>query len=414
MKQQTITYHEAGMEPRLQSLRTEARSELEHLLTWWETHMPDDLQGGFYGRIDGLGKAHPDADKGVILNTRLLWTFSAAARAYPEHAAWKQMAYRAYEYLLQYFWDGKEGGLFWMLDCYGKPIQDKKQIYAQAFGIYALTAYYQLANNREALERAAELYWLIEQYSFDPRCGGYLEAFSRQWKQLKDQRLSAKDANEAKTMNTHLHILEAYTALYKVMPIEDLARSLTGLVRVFFEKFIHPETGHLHLFFDEGWQLKSDGISFGHDIEASWLILEAAEALNDPELIKISRRMAVHIAESTILEGVDTDGALFNEAGPAGIIDFGKDWWPQAEALVGFLNAWQIAGKERYAEAAIRTWDFIRNYLRDPVQGEWYWALKPEGTPDQENDKAGPWKCPYHNGRACLEIDRRLSALVEG
>lgn len=409
MESQAIPSPLSGVESRLKQLRGEAVVALDRILDWWETRMPDELLGGFYGRIDGFGRVHPMADKGVILNTRILWTFSEAARAYPEKASWKLIAHRAFDYLIQYFWDGKEGGLFWMLDCYGKPVQDKKQIYAQAFGIYALAAYYQLTQNRQALDRATELFWLIEQYSFDRKMDGYWEAFSRDWKPLSDLRLSEKDANEAKTMNTHLHVLEAYTALYRIAPGKELAKALRGLICLFAGKFIDQGTGHLRLFFDEDWVLKSESISFGHDIEASWLLQEAGEALNDPELIETSRRLAVFIAETTILEGADADGGLFNEAGPGGIVDRGKDWWPQAEAIVGFLNAWQVSGDVRFAMAALRSWDFIQGYLLDEAEGEWYWALSAKGLPDRENDKAVPWKCPYHNGRACLEIVRRLN-----
>lgn len=392
----------------LQNLKKEATLELDNILNWWAKHMIDNHNGGFYGRIDGRGKLHPLADKSVILNTRILWTFSAAAILYPENMEWRQLADRAFDYLLHYFWDRKEGGVFWMLDCYGVPSQDKKQIYAQAFTIYALVAYYELTQNREALEKAKETFWLIEQYSHDELYGGYFEAFSRNWNEISDLRLSEKDANEAKTMNTHLHILEAYTALYRIMPTAEVRLALRSLVLLFLEKFIDSDTNHLQLFFDEKWQLKSDEISFGHDIECSWLLCEAAEILQDDNLLYDVQKKAVAIAGRTLAEGIDRDGGIFNTADSQGLTNRDKDWWPQAEAVVGFFNAWQITKKDFFLQTTLNSWQFIQTYLLDITNGEWFWALNADGTPDLLNDKAGPWKCPYHNSRTCIEVIRRL------
>ena len=393
---------------RLQALKTEAAVELENILQWWSNRMVDQQNGGFYGRIDGNGKLHPLADKSVILNTRILWTFASAAKMDENRVTWRAIADRAFDYLLHYFWDKKEGGVFWMLNCYGVPSQDKKQIYAQAFAIYALSAYYELTQNREALEKAKEIFWLIEQYSHDELWGGYFEAFSRNWMPINDLRLSDKDANEAKTMNTHLHILEAYTALYRIMPQAEVRLALHSLVQLVLEKLVDSDTNHLQLFFNEKWQLKSDEISFGHDIECSWLLCEAAEALQDDALIKEVRKKAVAIAGRALAEGVDQDGGIFNTADAHGLTNLDKDWWPQAEAVVGFLNAWQISQKDCFLDAAANSWKFIQQYLLDPENGEWYWALQASGNPDRLNDKAGPWKCPYHNGRTCMELQKRL------
>lgn len=392
----------------LQLLKKELTEELDNILNWWLQYMVDSHNGGFYGRIDGRGKLHPLADKSVILNTRILWTFSMAAQFDAARTDWRMLADRAFEYLLHYFWDRKEGGVFWMLDCYGVPSQDKKQIYAQAFTIYALATYYELTQNREALEKAKETFWLIEQYSHDELHGGYFEAFARNWNVINDLRLSEKDANEAKTMNTQLHILEAYTALYRIMPTAEVRLALRSLAQLFIEKFIDPDTHHLQLFFDENWQLKSDEISFGHDIECSWLLCEAAAVLNDEIFQAEIQKKAVAIAGRTLAEGIDRDGGIFNTADSKGLTNRDKDWWPQAEAVVGFFNAWQITGKECFLKTAINSWHFIQSYLLDDVNGEWFWAIYADGTPDVINDKAGPWKCPYHNSRMIYEIIKRL------
>lgn len=388
----------------IQQLAVRARLELENILGWWISNMPDQQNGGFYGRIDGNGKLHPEADKGVILNTRILWTFSTAARQM-ESDEYRAVAERAYEYLVRYFLDEKEGGVYWMLDFRGNPVEQKKQVYAQAFAVYALAEFYLLTRSQEALEQAEEIFRCIEQHSRDQEKGGYLEAFGRDWSPLEDLRLSKKDANEAKTMNTHLHILEAYTTLLYARPDEAVRKALKSLILLFLEKFIDHKSGHLRLFFDEDWNLKSDKISFGHDIETAWLLSIAAEATGDEELISKTRETAVLIADRTLAEGFDpSNGGLWNEANSIGLTDRDKEWWPQVEAVVGFLNAWKISGEPRFVEVAARSWHFIERYLLDPEKGEWFWGLKADGSPDRHHDKAGPWKCPYHNGRGCMQI----------
>ena len=391
----------------LESFRESLKVELHRILGFWSERMVDLENGGFYGRIDGYDCLHSRAGKGVILNARILWAFSAASRR-PDYRFYRGVAERAFAYFRDHFADPVYGGVFWMLDFEGEAEEMKKQIYAQAFAVYALSEYYLLTKDAGALEWATGIYGLIERHSRDREGGGYLEAFSRRWELLEDLRLSAKDANEKKTMNTHLHVLEAYTNLYRAWPDEGLQGDLQGLIELFLEKFIDPQRRHLHLFFDEGWNLKSDLLSFGHDIEASWLLTEAAEALGDALLLGKVKEEAVRIAEVTLREGVDTDGGLFNEAGPGGLKDSDKIWWPQAEAMVGFYNAYQLSGDDRFQRAAWRSWEFIRRFLVDEENGEWRWSVDRQGKPLRKEDKAGPWKAPYHNGRACLEMLKRL------
>ncbi len=382
--------------------------ELLQILDWWMAHTPDHEQGGFIGRMDGQGKIHPEAEKGIILNTRILWTFSAAARLMP-HPEYRRMADRAFDYLVRHFWDREEGGFFWTVDRRGLPHETKKQVYAQAFGIYSLSEYYLLTQNAEALNKATETFALLERFSRDREKGGYLEAYSRDWFLLDDLRLSDKDANEAKTMNTHLHVLEAYTSLLRAQPADKQVRqALQELTRLFLTKFIDPETARMHLFFDVDWQVKSHEISFGHDIECSWLLAEAAEVLREPLLEKEANQMAVRMANAVLENGLDSDGGIWNEAGPNGLSDTDKHWWPQAEGVVGFLNAWQLSRDPRFYEAAEAVWQFIEQKMKDPEFGEWYWRVNNGGEPITTEDKVSQWKCPYHNGRACMEAMRRL------
>ncbi|SFE97413.1 mannobiose 2-epimerase [Chitinophaga sp. CF118] len=390
----------------MQPLKQSAQTALKNILDFWMNHTPDHENGGFYGKLDNDNQVDITADKGAVLNTRILWTFSAAYNI-TKDSRYLEIAHRAFSYIDQHFLDTIYGGIFWSVDYKGNPAETKKQIYAQAFYIYACSEYYIATQNKYVKQLAIDAYLLIQQYSFDKSLGGYLEALTREWQEINDLRLSEKDANEKKTMNTHLHILEAYTNLYRIWPDADLAAAIRGLLDIFHDKILNTHTGHLNLFFDEHWQVKGDIISYGHDIEASWLLLEAAEVLNDHTLVEKFKRVAVLMADAT-LEGIDIDGGLWYEYEPSGHgLVSEKHWWPQAEALVGFVNAWQVNGDEHFLQIASNNWHFIEKYILDPSKGEWFWGRKKDYTIMPE-DKAGFWKCPYHNGRACIELIKRL------
>lgn len=388
--------------------KSQLRQELQdNILSFWMENTVDSQHGGFVGYIDPqLGK-HPEADKGLVLNARILWTFASAYRLFPD-PNYLEMAERAYGYLKAYFADPKFGGFYWMVDVQGRPVQDKKQVYGQAFVIYALAEYYRATSCSEALERAIDLYRLLERHSYDPVHKGYIEALSRDWKPTEDLSLSNKDLNEKKSMNTHLHVLEAYTNLYRVWKSPELRDSLSELIEVMLEHIIDPITAHFLLFFDDTWQAKGQHVSYGHDIEGSWLLIEAAEVLGEPTLLQRVKETAVAMAEAVYMEGIDRDGGIWNEAGPNGLADDNKDWWPQAEAMVGFYNAYQATGDRKYRAAAANSWSFIRTYLVDRKNGEWFWGVDRGGVPLPDEPKVGPWKCPYHNSRACLEMLERL------
>ncbi len=376
----------------------------ENILDFWTNYMVDHKNGGFYGRIDNQNQVHHQADKGLILNARILWTYSAAYQQFknPNYLYQAKKAFNA----LQGFRDLEYKGMCWMLDCKGQPVDTKKQIYAQAFALYGLSEYYKISQKALVMDMAIELYQLIEKHSLDEEQNGYLEAFDRRWNLLDDLRLSEKDVNEAKTMNTHLHILEAYTTLYQVWKNHQLKQSLRNLIQLFLTKFL-DSTYHFKLFFDESWNLKSKEISYGHDIEASWLIHEAALTLGDKDLIQVTESMAVKVTEA-VMPFFDRDGGLFNAGIADKIKDTDKHWWPQAEALVGLYNAYQITKDIKYLNQVEKTWEFIQQQIIDHKNGEWFWGVKMNGELMEKEDKAGPWKCPYHNGRAMIELIKRL------
>jgi len=391
----------------LSVLKDEAGEELiSNILPFWMTRMIDNKNGGFFGRIDGGNNIIPDAPKGAILNARILWSFSAA---YAELGKidYLETANRAKNYILDHFFDNANGGTWWMLTSEGNPLDTKKQIYSQAFFIYALSEYVMATGDEICKNKAIELFHLIEKHSFDKELNGYLEAFDSRWGVIEDLRLSEKDANEKKTMNTHLHVLEAYTNLYRIWPDKTLGSQLRNLILVFLDKILDKETSHLNLFFDEDWQCKSTIVSYGHDIESSWLLVEAAQVLNDSDLLKRVKDRSLKIVKAAA-EGLQEDGSLIYERDDLfDHIDDDRHWWVRAEAVVGFLNAFELTGDKSYLQMTSKSFDFIKTNLVDRINGEWYWSIRADGTVNTKDDKAGFWKCPYHNTRMCLEIIKR-------
>ena len=394
-----------------ENLRAESQSLLEsNILPFWATRMVDNERGGFYGRIDGHNILHPDAPKGAVLNARILWAFSAASRVL-HSTPYRLLAYRAYDYFMHHFIDRESGGVYWSIHADGTPLDTRKQTFAIAYAIYGLTEYVRLTNNQEALNAAIRLFNDLEAHAYKfenekmSKCqNGYLEALTRDWQPISDMRLSEQDENAAFTMNTHLHVLEAYTNLYRVYKDPRVARQLRLLIDIFANRIFDPATGHLMLFFDENWSSLpcgegQGGVSFspGHDIEAAWLLHEALEVLGDPILLQETLPVCQQLAQAA------EDGIL-NES----------QWWCYAEAVVGYIDQWKLNQKDLPVEAAINlemaevAWDYIQSHLIDREHGEWYWAILPDGTPDTSNDKAGFWKCPYHNSRMCIELIERF------
>ena len=420
----------------LSSLKHEMQDVLEqNILRFWIRRMPDEENGGFLGRIDGQGVAHPEAEKGAILNARILWAFSASYRVLkkPEYL---EMATRAKRYLIDRFFDQEYGGVYWSLDSTGQPKDTKKQFYAIGFAIYGLTEYARATGDPEALDYALELFDCIEEHAFDPVNNGYIEACTREWGEIADMRLSELDANYPKSQNTHLHIIEPYTNLYRclkemreaslcnyvpsigaVLPVEvtvpretfdRVGAALRNLIGIFTNRILNPETHHLDLFFGMDWTRGAGRLeSYGHDIECSWLMHEAALVLGDPQVLSRVEDVVKMVAKASE-KGLNADGSMVHEANlDTGYVDTERHWWVQAETVVGFINIYQYFGDEEALQKALRCWQYIKDHLIDRQGGEWWWSCDPDGNVNHRDDKAGFWKCPYHNSRMCVELLER-------
>ena len=425
-------------------LKQEMQDVLEgNILRFWLDKMQDRENGGFYGRIDGSGTLHPEAEKGAILNARILWTFSAAYRVLSHLSPltthlqeYLEAATRAKDYFIEHFIDPEYGGVYWSVDYKGNPLDTKKQFYAIGFALYGLTEFVRATGDREVLDYALQLYDCIEEHAFDRVHNGYIEACTREWGEIADMRLSEFDANYPKSQNTHLHIIEPYTNLLRCLkelhaqescdyvpvlgsvlpigisvPMETLVSveaSLRNMIDIFTDKILNPETHHLDLFFDMDWTREAGRLeSYGHDIECSWLMHEAALVLGDPKVLAKVETIVRQVAKASE-KGLRPDGSMIHEANlDTGHVDDDLHWWVQAENVVGWFNIWQHFGDEDAYEKAERCWEYTKTQLIDWEGGEWFWSRHPDGSLNTVDDKAGFWKCPYHNGRMCLEIIER-------
>ena len=420
----------------VQTMKQEMLDVLQNnILRFWLDKMKDHEHGGCYGRIDGTGILHPEAEKGAILNALILWSFSAAYRVLGNQE-YLEAATRAKDYIIEHFIDPEYGGVYWSADYQGNPLDTKKQFYAIGFAIYGLTEYARATDDREALDYALQLFDCIEEHAFDSEHNGYIEAMTRDWKPIADMRLSELDANFPKSQNTHLHIIEPYTNLLRCLkelqakescdyvpaigsvlpvgisvPIETILcveGALRNLIDIFTDKILNPETHHLDLFFEMDWTRGAGHLeSYGHDIECSWLMHEAALVLGDQKVLDKVEKVVREVAKASE-KGLRPDGSMIHEANlDTGHVDDDLHWWVQAENVVGWYNLYQHFGDEDALKKAVRCWHYIKDNLIDYKNGEWFWSRHPDGSLNTVDDKAGFWKCPYHNSRMCLEIIER-------
>lgn len=403
----------------LTSLEQYRQRVLEHLtrelLPWWRDHDCWDAKDAFYGWLDDEGRPTKGEDHPwhSVLFSRLLWTFSAAAR-FTADAQWRPLADRALRVFHSHFQDREHGGALWMVAPDGEVLDGRKQSYGQAFWIYALCEYHLATGDAAALEDALGIFRLLLAHAHDRTFGGPIEARSRDWSDIEDMSLARGEPGLPKSMNTHLHVLEAYTNLVRCVRDAQTQAALREVLLAFLEH-VTDSRGFFHQFLHLDYTPQPGLASYGHDIEGSWLLWEAAEVLGDPELLQRARSLCIALCDHASGYGIDPDGGIIDEGDYDGNpIHTRKVWWSQAEAAVGQFNAYQLTGERRFLEGSWKTWQFIEDHILDTAHGEWISEVNREGQRVKLLEKVGPWKCPYHNARACMEIARRVDEIDRG
>lgn len=386
-------------------MKEEVREHLEQkLIPFWKA-LKDDRFGGYFGYVGYDLEVEREAVKGCILMSRITWFFSQAAVMLkdPELVEYADWGYR---FLTEHCMDREEGGVYWSVTFDGKPLDTTKHTYNQAFAIYALSAYYEASGDGQALKEAEALYHLIETKMRDE--GGYLEAFDRSFRPVSNEKLSENGVSAARTMNTLLHVMEAYTELYRVTGHREVRKSIISILESLESKVWNPVKRRQEVFFDADWNSLIDLYSYGHDIETAWLTDRTLEILGDEELTERIGSITEAMTDQVYREAFD--GRSLPAEAENGTVKEDRIWWVQAETVTGFLNGWQKRpDRKEYLEAARSAWDFIRAYVADKREGsEWFWYVTKEGVPAEE-PIVEPWKCPYHNGRMCMEVIRRLT-----
>ncbi|MGN0352551.1 MAG: AGE family epimerase/isomerase [Roseburia sp.] len=395
-------------ETQFSAIQQEIKKELtEGIIPFWKK-LRDDEYGGYYGYLDYDLNLNKKAEKGCILNSRITWFFANAYTLLKDESLLEE-ARHGYEFLKEHCLDRENGGIYWSLNYDGTPLDTTKHTYNQAFCIYAVSSYYEASGDEEALELAMQLFSLIEEKCTDEV--GYLEAFTRDFKPESNEKLSENGVMAEKTMNTLLHVFEAYTELYRVSKDEKVKHRLEWILEIFMQKVYNPSLHRQEVFFDAEYRSILDLHSYGHDIETAWLLDRGVEVLGEELYQKRIYPITKDLTKQIYTIAFDGK-SLANEC-DRGKVDENRVWWVQAEAFIGFLNGWQKEPEhEEYFQAALAEWEFIKKYVKDSREGsEWYWLVRKDGSPVEGEPIVEPWKCPYHNGRMCMEAIRRFEQI---
>jgi mannobiose 2-epimerase len=392
---------------KLEQLKKEVTEDLtKNILPFWSNKMTDKVNGGFYGRIDGKNQVYPETEKGGILNARILWTFSSAYRVIGD-TSYLRVAKRAKDYIIAHFIDSQYGGAYMSLKADGSPSNTRKHIYTNAFFIYGLAEYSRATGDKQSLAESMKIFELFEKHAADREYGGYYEVFSNDWQRVRERMIGENSDKVEKTMNTSLHVMEAYANLYRVSGDKAVGERLRDLIEIFLNKIIDKKSFHLICFLDRQWNSTSKVDSYGHDIESSWLLYEAANLLGDQKLIDRVKEAGIKIANAA-LEGYQPDGSMLTEKDNAtGRLRTQRSWWEQTETVIGCLNAFELTGDESYLKKSLDCWTYIKQHFADTKNGGWFSYVSESGVPG--GDKGGYWICPYHSGRMCMEVFERVN-----
>jgi mannobiose 2-epimerase len=398
------------MDARLKRLHDMAKKDLTgNLLPWWMEHGIDEKNGGFLGRVDCNDVPDPEAPRFIVLSARLVWTFSAAYRVLGDERYLK-MAKRAYDYLIEHFRDREYGGYYTWVDCHGNVTDAGKHIYGNAFALYGLSEYARATGDKEALKYADEQAHILER-AWDPMYKGYYEAMTRDWEHSPWLHGVNRFPTDEKTMNTHLHLIEAFTCNLRVNDTPFIRNRVRQLLYIMLNRIVNSDIHHFHCFQDRQWNPTSSEISYGHDIEGSWLMMETAEVLGEEEALRKTRDICVNMARAVLEEGLTDEGALMTEYDPVtGHRSDALSWWEQNESVVGFLNAFELTGDEKFLDASLKSFDYINEHFIDRKNGGWHPILSLDGIP-MTNDKLNGFTCPYHNSRMSMEVIERTGRM---
>jgi len=386
----------------------EINNEAKAIFEYWKNEAYNAETKQFFGAIDFYGKKNPEAPLGIIMYSRILWSFSAASMHFNCNE-YKAVAEETFNFIQSYFYDKTHKGYFWEISAKRTPLVHKKQTYAHAFMLYGICEYYACSKDEKALKQAISIFDLMQRHCIDTIYGGFFEAFAQDWTKLDDVRLSEKDRNDPKSMNTNLHVLEAYTRLLQVTGNKEVELVLRNLINLFAEHII-DKNGHLCLFFDEQWKSQVNEYSFGHDIETSWLLWEAIEAVNDEELEKKYKSLIIRMVDVFLNEALDENqhSSLYHKFVDTGKYDTDRHWWVMCEMLEGLANAYEITNDEIYRKPILPAWEYIKLNLIDCTNGEWHWRVNEYKEPIADESKVCNWKAPYHNGRALMRLVRKM------
>ncbi len=376
---------------------------LNTIIPFWK-NLRDDEYGGYYGWLDYDLKLDKKAVKGCILNSRITWFFANAYTLLKDESLLDE-AKHGFQFMKDYCFDKENGGIFWSINYDGTPEDTTKHTYNQAFCIYALSSYYEASGDKEALKMAKDLFHIIEEKCTDEV--GYLEAFDKEFHLIENDKLSENGVIADKTMNTLLHVFEAYTELYRVDKDPEVKARIEWILDTIADKIYNPVLHRQEVFFDKNYNSILDLHSYGHDIETAWLMNRGIDVLDEEAYKKKINPIIDDLTEQ--IYQIAFDGhSLANEC-EKGVVNTHRIWWVQAEAVIGFINGYQRhTDRKDYLNAAKAEWEFIKDYMIDKREGsEWFWETDENGKPYPDRPIVEPWKCPYHNGRMCMEIIRR-------
>ena len=365
------------------------------LIPFWN-NLYDSEYGGFYGSADSDNNINKTSPKSAVLQTRILWFYSSCYKALKDKNLF-EYASRQFDFIIKYMIDENDGGIFWDVEYDGKVKDRQKHTYALAFALYSISAYYSVSKNKSAFDAAQRLFNLIERDYKDEY--GYTEVFS----------LDKSVKGSARTMNTLLHIIEAYTEYHAAVNTAESRKALEYSLDLVRTKAYNDDLCRIECNFDEFMNPVGDVLSYGHDIEASWIVYRACEILGNDEILSDLSPKLDKLTQNVISKGFVDNGrnGIYYEC-KNNIDNTYRSWWVMSEAIVALVHRYNLYKDKQSIYLAENVWDYVKKYFISP-HGEWHTQVDEKGEAiKSRSGLCGAWKCPYHNGRMCLELMEML------